>query len=222
MTTQNTLSTWLIDAYGQPYTLTGPGAATSAPSLKAMAHACAQISRFNGHCRRPYSVAEHQMLCAGIAREMGLSPIVQLACLSHDLHEAYVGDVTSPVKWALGATWENFEHPHVQRVRQYLGLSEVFATHRADIKRIDLIALATERRDLLPWDAATSDPWPILDTPGEKVEPFPRVNLNTHTRLLAPWQYWKSGWLQHNQTLRAEIARSGDLSHVDPLSDLDC
>lgn len=194
-------STWLLDANGQRYDLAGLGALTCTPSLAAMAHACAQIARFTGHARRPYSVAEHQLLCADIAQQLDCSPTVQLCCLTHDLHEAYTGDVASPVKWALGAAWDKFEHPHARRVRQHLGLSSAFAAHRVVIKAIDLIALATERRDLMAWDTATCDPWPILDTPGAAITPWPDVDLSTRKRAQTNWQEWRDQWLARYHAL---------------------
>lgn len=52
--------------------------------------------RFNGHTKFPYSVAQHSMFVAE------LMP-AELAAygLVHDAHEAYMGDITSPVKSAM-------------------------------------------------------------------------------------------------------------------------
>jgi len=196
--------TWILDARGQRYDLTGVGATLAEPSLDAMAHACAQIVRFNGHCKRPYSVAEHQLLCAHIAFDLGHPRLVQLACLTHDLHEAYVGEVVSPLKWAMGDAWAAIEHPHTVRVRKHLGLETVFTAHRSTIKRIDLIALATERHNLLPWDPDTCDPWPLLDTPGSEVEPHWEIDLDTATRLVMTWEQWRDLYLETYHDLRRQ------------------
>lgn len=193
---------WILDADGQRYDLAGMGALTSTPSLTAMAHACSQIVRFTGHTSRPYSVAEHQLLCADIAHALGLPPAAQLACLVHDLHEAYTGDASSPVKWALGAAWANFEHPQAHRVRRHLGLSTAFVVHRTNVKAVDLIALATERRDLMAWQPGASDPWPILDTPGHQVQPWPDVDLNTRKRAQTTWDEWRQQYLRTYGELR--------------------
>ena len=61
---------------------------------------------------------------------------------------------------------------------------------RAAIKHADLIALATERRDLLP-NAAQATPWPVLDTPGALVHPL-RLSLADSPH---PWQHWRDAFL---------------------------
>jgi uncharacterized protein len=56
-------------------------------------------------------------------------------------------------------------------VRHFFGLRTAFAAYRKDITACDLIALATERRDLMPYDPQQNSPWPVLDTPGAEVTP---------------------------------------------------
>ena len=56
------------------------------------------IARANGHFRHFYSVAQHCIACAEEAIERGYSPEVILGCLLHDASEAYLCDVTRPVK----------------------------------------------------------------------------------------------------------------------------
>lgn len=58
-----------------------------------IAHALANACRYNGHCRRFYSVAEHSVLMAG-----GVSPRARLAALMHDSPEGYIFDLIRPVK----------------------------------------------------------------------------------------------------------------------------
>ena len=63
-----------------------------------IAHALSLICRANGHFRHFYSVAQHCIACAEEAIERGYSPEVILGCLLHDASEAYLCDVTRPVK----------------------------------------------------------------------------------------------------------------------------
>ncbi|MCI7402752.1 phosphohydrolase [Pyramidobacter sp.] len=63
-----------------------------------IAHALSLICRGNGHVRRFYSVAQHSLACSYEAEARGLSARVRLACLLHDAAEAYLSDVTRPVK----------------------------------------------------------------------------------------------------------------------------
>ena len=63
-----------------------------------IAHALSMLCRANGHFRSFYSVGMHSINCAKEAIARGYSRRVQLACLLHDASEAYLSDVTRPVK----------------------------------------------------------------------------------------------------------------------------
>ncbi|MDR0223352.1 MAG: hypothetical protein LBI38_07480 [Oscillospiraceae bacterium] len=66
--------------------------------IEDIAHALSQMCRANGHFVRFYSVAQHSINCANEAKARGLSARVQIACLLHDASEAYLSDITRPVK----------------------------------------------------------------------------------------------------------------------------
>ena len=66
--------------------------------IEDIAHALSLICRANGHFKHFYSVAQHSIACAVEAIERGFSSEVILACLLHDASEAYLCDVTRPVK----------------------------------------------------------------------------------------------------------------------------
>ncbi len=63
-----------------------------------IAHALSMLCRANGHFRSFYSVGMHCINCAREAMARGYSQKVQLGCLLHDGSEAYLSDVTRPVK----------------------------------------------------------------------------------------------------------------------------
>lgn len=63
-----------------------------------IAHALSLICRANGHFKVFYSVAQHCVHCALEAAACGFTKQTQLHCLLHDAAEAYLGDVTRPVK----------------------------------------------------------------------------------------------------------------------------
>ena len=63
-----------------------------------IAHALSLLCRGSGHIEHFYSVAQHCVNCAKEARARGYSKRIQLACLMHDGSEAYVSDITRPVK----------------------------------------------------------------------------------------------------------------------------
>lgn len=63
-----------------------------------IAHSLSMLCRANGHFKHFYSVGQHCINCAAEAAARGYSRRVQLACLLHDGSEAYLSDVTRPVK----------------------------------------------------------------------------------------------------------------------------
>lgn len=66
--------------------------------IEDIAHALSLMTRANGHFPEFYSVAQHCIACAEEAAARGYSKNVVLACLLHDAQEAYMADVTRPVK----------------------------------------------------------------------------------------------------------------------------
>ena len=66
-----------------------------------IAHSLSMLCRANGHFRSFYSVGQHCINCCKEAAARGHSRRVQLACLLHDASEAYLSDVTRPVKQEL-------------------------------------------------------------------------------------------------------------------------
>ena len=66
--------------------------------MKDIAHALSLICRANGHTRFFYSVAQHSITCYREAESRGLSNRIQFGCLLHDSSEAYLSDVTRPIK----------------------------------------------------------------------------------------------------------------------------
>ncbi len=66
--------------------------------IKDIAHALSLMTRANGHFHEFYSVAQHCIFCCEEALARGYSNKVALACLLHDASEAYLADITRPVK----------------------------------------------------------------------------------------------------------------------------
>ncbi len=74
--------------------------------IEDIAHALSYITRANGHFNVFFSVARHSINCALEAKERGHSSRVQLLCLLHDAAEAYIGDMTRPLKMKIPAFGE--------------------------------------------------------------------------------------------------------------------
>jgi len=135
--------------------------------IEDIAHALAHICRFTGHTRVFYSVAEHSVrtsLCDCIPKEHALEALL------HDAAEAYIGDVSSPLKAQLHE-YRNIEFRLDQAIRQRFGLPP---QHAPCVKQADLTMLAIEKRDLMP---ASMDDWALITgiTPiGEPIyDPLP-------------------------------------------------
>lgn len=63
-----------------------------------IAHSLSMMTRANGHFPEFYSVAQHCIHCYEEAVARGLDKRIALACLLHDASEAYIADITRPVK----------------------------------------------------------------------------------------------------------------------------
>lgn len=201
------MSHWMLLSDGREHYLSGVNALQNTYSLQSIAHHLAIINRFTGATSRPYSVAEHSLLCADISEAAGHPAHLQLACLMHDAHEAITGDVSSPAKWTMGDAWAAFEAPQERALRRHFGLQAAFAAHRVSIRQVDLIALATERRDLTPYRPGTHAPWLILDTPGKEVPPAP-ISLTTPKREQTHWTEWRAQFFDRFELLEGLVRES--------------
>lgn len=210
--------TWMLTASGAEYHLAGPtayGACGRPVDINDVAHHLSIVAQFNGATSRPYSVAEHSLLCCDIAQRAGASVFVQMAALLHDAHEAYTNDLISPAKQAVNSfsmafgvgAWHAFEAEHAMGVREHFKLLSVFAGHRELLRSIDLQALATARRDLTPYDPSRHMPWPVLsDNTLQPVAPADWVRLDRPEREAATWKDWRKRFLTRFAEL--QIARN--------------
>lgn len=93
--------------------------------IEDIAHALSLMTRANGHFPAFYSVGQHCIHCCEEACARGCSEREQLACLLHDASEAYLADITRPVKQHLAAYREIEQTLQECIFRKYLGeLSE--------------------------------------------------------------------------------------------------
>lgn len=119
--------------------------------LEDIAHGLAYQCRFNGQTDAFYSVAQHSLLVAEL-----VPPPLRLTALLHDAAEAYVGDIVKPLK-NLVPEFEVIERRIAAAVGERFGV-ELCELPKA-VKRADLNALATEKRDLMP---RSVEAWPQL------------------------------------------------------------
>jgi len=111
-------------------------------------HALSMLCRANGHCKHFYSVGQHSINCAEEARNRELSKRIQLACLLHDASEAYISDITRPVKRCL-PEYLVYEEKLQKLIYKKFGLDELTKEEEAHVKSIDDAMLNYEMNELL-------------------------------------------------------------------------
>ncbi len=185
---------WVQTASGRAFPLLDPMPDDVEP--RDIAAALAKLCRFTGHCQLPYSVAEH---CLRVAAQLPAD--LALYGLLHDAHEAYLGDWSTPLKWAVerlggGDMLERLEWRIASAIHARFGLPwPLLPEQQAKVKHTDLLLLATERRDLL----GLGPPWGL-----ELPEPLPRA-----IRPMA-WASAEAEWLAALSRLR--LARDARLA----------
>jgi len=210
--------THMITISGREYHLAGPDSATVAGrpfDIRDIAHHLALINRFTGATTRPYSVAEHSLLCCDIAERKGSSATLQMAALMHDAHEAYTTDLSSPAKAAVDeysmgaggiAAWRCFEANNAKALHTHFRILTLMRSHRLAVHLIDLQALATERRDLTGYDPERNAPWAILGDGTESPVPAAEwVSLNSAEREAKSWKDWKEDFAERYRALEDQI-----------------
>lgn len=159
---QSSLSAMIHTSQANTFDLLAPH--KSNINIDDIAHQLSNLCRFNGATTTHYSVAQHSVLVSRI-----VPPYLALAGLMHDAAEAYIGDLPSPLK-ALLPDYQDIENNILQTIFEKVGLT--FPYHN-EVKRADLVALATEARDLLnpvgeekQWDSLSGiSPCEISITP---------------------------------------------------------
>lgn len=150
-----------------------------------IAQALSHLCRFNGHTNRFYSVAQH---CVHVS-EIVPSEFA-LAGLLHDAHEAYIGDVTSPLKAVLGPEYRRLDNLWSDAIVYQFNLRDAGPTCWEEVYKADMVLLATERRDLLP---EVKVPWDCL------------FGVEPRERKIHPW----SAEMAYNAFLRRYIELTG-------------
>ncbi|MGO8184148.1 hypothetical protein [Rhizobium leguminosarum] len=105
-----------------------------------IAHGLSNICRYSGQCEDFYSVAEHSILVSDVAREYAFEALL------HDAAEAFLGDITRPLKQLLPdfrLIEKNVERVILSRFGLAPSLPE-------QVKVADLRVLAAEQAQIMP------------------------------------------------------------------------
>lgn len=121
--------------------------------VRDIAHALSLLCRFNGHCARHYSVAQHSVYCSNQVPDEH-----KLAALLHDATEAYVGDMIRPLKKNI-PQYVEIENKVWTAIASRFSLSTTLpeCVHVADNTVLAAEAQALllplgERKSWLPWE----------------------------------------------------------------------
>lgn len=203
---------WMQTASGRAFDLLRPDV-DQIDFRTDVAEALARIPRFTGHVSAgPYSVAQHCVMGAdAVLKETGRADLAA-AFLLHDAHEAYLGDIATPIIVAFDEVFFDIAERQVgdvspalrpgaivREVKTRLDAAIHFAAGLAwppapgiveAVKEWDLRMLATERRLLL---GAPPAPW------------HPAVEAAAPVRFGKPFSVWP--WPLAADTWRARLAR---------------
>lgn len=127
--------------------------------IEDIAHALSHICRFTGHVAQFYSVASHSLLVASLVPDE-----YKLQALLHDATEAYVGDVSSPLKALLGYSYRRLEQFARVNIADYFAIDAVIPDV---VKLADRHALYLEAKYLFPkYPRKTDEYWEAFKQPG--------------------------------------------------------
>ena len=130
--------------------------------IQDIAHSLSMQCRFTGHCSDFYSIAQHSVFVSYICNQENA-----LYGLLHDASEAYCQDIASPIKKTMEfSVYREVENKIQKAICTRFGLPH---NEPRDVKKADLILLATEARDLMSplhsdWKLDTN-PLPFKITP---------------------------------------------------------
>ncbi len=169
---ESTAPTWLPTTTGKRFEILAPTA--DMIDISDIATSLAKIPRWIGKTHLPYSVAQHSVWVS--------YRVTQLAApfaLLHDAHEAYVNDISSPLKAALRQVsrangierdlLDEIVEPIDAVIFRKFGLPWPVPPHiRIAVKYADMQALSTEKRDL----CVPHPDWAQVPLPPEDAAPI--------------------------------------------------
>jgi hypothetical protein len=146
--------------------------------IKDIAHSLSLQCRYNGHCKVFYSVAQHSVYVASLLPAN--KPRLQLKGLLHDASEAFIGDITRPVKMEFPAfkEYESIIQHHI-----YSTLCGVPTPEEEElIQYIDNVVLSTEAHSPLLFDRMEFN-WGIPE-PSTVIRILPKPAYKAEERFL--------------------------------------
>lgn len=173
-----------------------------------IAHHLGILPRFNGATRFPYSVAQHSLYVSMLVPDH-----LKLPALLHDAHEAYIGDLSTPLKNCLvegvAGGWSDPVGVIIGdidlAIRMRFSLETLDGFGYYEIKRADMQAMSDERAFLKPNSTSSWEEYGL---------PPPAGGIN----VVLSWHEAKQAFLQQFWKLyeRRPSIQSNSRPHVEP------
>jgi uncharacterized protein len=127
-------------------------------SIEDIAHGLAHVCRYAGQCRAFFSVAEHSIIVSDLVTEFAYEALL------HDAAEAFIGDITRPLKQLL-PEFKRIEANVQDAIIERFGMNPEY---REAVKEADLRVLAAEQMQVMApgcadWAVAAGiEPAPVV------------------------------------------------------------
>ena len=107
--------------------------------IEDVAHGLAHVCRYAGQCRDFYSVAEHSLLVCDMVKDYAYEALL------HDAAEAFIGDVTRPLKQLM----PEFKRIEADVEDAVIDRFKMRRDYRKAVKMADLSVLAAEQLQIM-------------------------------------------------------------------------
>ena len=132
-------------------------------NIQDISHALSMQCRFNGHCSKFYSVAEHCVyVYKELKRRFPLDYNLQLWGLLHDLAEAYLPDIPRPIKKMDIGVLRDCEKNIMRVACSRYGIT---TEEPKEVKIVDTALLATEAGELMTEKVNDCHQWYLPEEP---------------------------------------------------------
>lgn len=164
--------TWMQTSLGIRFPLEYP--CFTRITIGDLASALSKVCRFNGHTVGFYSVAEHSVIVS-----QNVPTEHRLWGLLHDAHEAYIGDIITPLKKVLFPRGERRDEFDALKKRYHSAVARRFGLYPdsppPEVRAVDLRLLSDERAQVMTDMPESAAEW------GNTAEP-----LGVNIRMLTP------------------------------------
>jgi len=168
-------------------------------NIRDIAWSLSRLARYNGHTLGdfPYSVAQHSCWVANRVMSKTNDKSFALYALLHDAHEAYTGDMVSPMKWLdrLSHIIKDIEFSLQQAIHTAVDMPPTRKAVRDAIKQADKEALAVEAYHLMP---SRGRDWNLPVVSDDLLNAFesPLAPIDAYGLFLRTWEQLNTPQLQ--------------------------